>query len=169
VQPPVAPATHATLASRKLAVICAAFTGCWALSGAAYCAIFLDPQPPLDSLGQTRLPAPLVTAIVITAGLYTLFWASLPVTLLIVGIGHLRFAVPGWRWPAAWAGIVAAGIALDPLSLAALSSFDTSTWHWLALSAAFLAIGAAMIAVLTGAERSRARGEQMRRQLASQA
>jgi hypothetical protein len=106
---------------------------------------------------------------VIAAILYSLFWASLPVTLLIVGIGHLRFAVPGWRWPAAWVGIVAAGIALDPLSLAALSPFDTSTWHWLALSAAFLAIGAAMIAVLTGAARSRARSEQMRRQLASQA
>lgn len=51
VQPPAAPATHQALASRKLALICAAFTGCWALSGAAYCAIFLDPQPPLGRLG----------------------------------------------------------------------------------------------------------------------
>lgn len=168
-QPPVAPATQTALASRKLALICAAFTGCWALSGAAYCAIFLDPQPPLGRLGLPPLPAPLVSAIVIAAMLYSLFWASLPVTLLIVGIGHLRFAVPGWRWPAAWVGIVAAGIALDPLSLAALSPFDTSTWHWFALSAAFLSVGAAMIAVLTGAERSRARGEQMRRHLASEA
>jgi hypothetical protein len=169
VQPPAAPATHLALASRRLGLICAAFTGCWALSGPAYCAIFLDPQPPLGRLGLPSLPAPLVTAIVIAAMLYSIFWASLPVTLLIVGIGHLRFAVPGWRWPAAWAGLVAAGIALDPLSLTALGAFDNSTWHWLALSAAFLAIGAAMIAVLTGAERSRARGEQMRRQLASQA
>ena len=169
VQPPAASATHTALACRRLALICAAFTGCWALSGPAYCAIFLDPQAPLGRLVPTGLPAPLVTAIFITAGLYTIFWASLPVTLLIVGIGYLRFAVPGWRWPAAWAGIVAAGIALDPLSLAALSAFEPSTWHWLALSAAFLAIGAAMIAVLTGAERSRVRGEHMRRQLASQA
>jgi hypothetical protein len=159
VQPSAAPATHPALASRNLALVCAVFTGFWALSGAAYCAIFLDPQPPLGRLGTPRLPAPLVTAIVIAAMLYALFWASLPVTLLIIGIGYLRGAVPGWRFPAAWAGIVAAGTALDPLSLAALSAFDTSTWHWLALSAAFLAIGAAFIAVLTAAQsRAETRG-----------
>jgi hypothetical protein len=75
VQPPAAPATHQALASRNLALICAAFTGSWD---------------------------------------------------------------------------------------------DTSSWHWLALSAAFLAIGAAMIAVLTAAQ-SRARCGRIRQQLASQA
>jgi toxin YoeB len=167
VQLPAAPATRQALASRKLALMCAVFTGFWALSGAACCPIFLDPQPALGRLGLSRLPAPLVTAIVIAAIMYAVFWASLPVTLLIVGIGHLRVAAPGWRWPATWAGIVAAGIALDPLSLAASSPFDTSAWHWLALSVALLVIGAAMIAILTGPTRSRARGEH--RQLASQA
>jgi hypothetical protein len=85
--------------------------------------------------------------------LWRSIWASLPITLLIVGIGHLRVAVPGWRWPTAWAGTVAAGIALDPLCLAALSPFDTHPWHGLALSGAFIAVGAAMIAVVMGAAR----------------
>ena len=84
---------------------------------------------------------------------YAFFWLSLPVTLLVVGIGQLRGTIPvGWRWPAIWSGIVVAGIALDPLGLWATNTTYTSDgfqWTWLAATLGYLAVGAAMTAILT--------------------
>jgi dipeptidyl aminopeptidase/acylaminoacyl peptidase len=136
-----------------MGLVCAIFAACWALPGAAYCAIGFAPLP--ASLTPSDLPAPLVSGIVTTEIAYASLWASLPVILLIIGIGRLRLAGPaGWRWPAAWAGAAAAGIALDPLILFALNPFSTPPSHWPAISIGFAAVGAAMIAILIGAARS---------------
>jgi hypothetical protein len=59
--------------------------------------------------------------------LYGIFWLSLPVPLLVLGTGQLRFATAaGWRWPAAWIAAVLAGIALDPLDVWALTTYSHS-------------------------------------------
>jgi len=62
-----------------------------------------------------------------------------------------------------WAGTVAAGITLELLFITGFGQPDPSpaytgpaivNWAWLAESVGFAAVGAAMIAILAGAERS---------------
>jgi hypothetical protein len=147
------------MACRKLRLICAALVACWSLPGSAICAIaFVDPSWSPPSLPSGPLRDPIAVEVVLNE----IFWVILPVILLVVGIAHLSSAVAGWRWPAAWISAVAAGIALDALGSFALArareGIDTPpSWYGLPMSIGFVVIGAAMIAVLTGAARSRAR------------
>ena len=89
---------------------------------------------------------------------YAFFWLSLPVGLLLAGICQLRATAPaGWRWLAMWTGAVLAGMALDPLGLWALNTTYTSDgfqWTWLTAATGYLAIGAALTAILIAAPRS---------------
>lgn len=149
VQPSAAPPDHLAVARRRLGFTCAVFVVCWAVPGAAYCVVTL----PSALYG----PGVLASWIWWAGVLYAIFWVSLPVILLVVGIGHLRFAVPGWRWPAAWACAVVAGIALDPFGLLALNPFDSHSWYWVALFSGFVALGAAMMGILISAARWGAR------------
>jgi hypothetical protein len=83
----------------------------------------------------------------------------IPVPLLIVGLVQLRRAVPGWRWPAAWTGVMAVAITLATvLVLAIAHALQPSgisypvlaqlSWGWLTLIIAFIATAAAMTWVL---------------------
>jgi hypothetical protein len=50
-------------------------------------------------------PAGAVLAVLEVA--YAFSWLSLPVALLVVGIGQLRATTPlDWQWPAIWTGAV---------------------------------------------------------------
>jgi hypothetical protein len=97
-------------------------------------------------------------AVFVLAILGAFFWLSLPVTLLAVGIGHMREVVPGgWQWPAAWTGTVLTGIALDPLCLWALNTTyvaDGFQWAWLVAAIGYLAASGVMITLLIAAPRS---------------
>ena len=82
-----------------------------------------------------------------------LLWGILPVLLLAVGFDYVRASRPlGWRWRAAWAGVAAAGAALEVLPFAFPFSFMSVTpnLHEFAESLGFAAAGAAMILMLLG-------------------
>jgi hypothetical protein len=91
-------------------------------------------------------------------------WGLFPVLLLLAGFAYLPSAAPGARrWPAVWAGAVAAGITLEALFItgfgqpgpaAAYIGPAIVNWVWLAEALGFATVGAAMIAILTCAERS---------------
>jgi WD40 repeat protein len=158
VQSSVVPATRSAPRPGKHGFACGVFVVCSALSAGACWALAFDPLaspvrsgspgPPAD------LPALLVPAWPVTGVLYAFLWVSLPVLLLLAGIGLIRFAVPGWRWHLAWAGAAAAGIALDLLGLLALNQFGSHPRYWLGLSIGFAVLGAMTIWVSAGAVRS---------------
>jgi hypothetical protein len=135
---------------------------CWAAPGAGLCALafqsgFAAGQPVAVYPAWTAGPAGAVLTVL--AILYALFWLSLPVPLLAAGIGQIRAttAAAAWQWPAIWTVTVVAGIALDPLGLWALSttrSGDGFQWAWLTAAVGYLAVGAAMTAILISAPQS---------------
>jgi hypothetical protein len=136
------------------------FVGCWAAPGSAFCALaFYDgfvPGQPLAT-GPTWMDGPVGGVLTMLAVVYGFFWLCLPVVLLAVGIGELvATARPGWRWPSLWAAVVGAGIALDALGLWAVSTTYSGggfEWQWLAASIGYLAVGAALAAILITAPR----------------
>jgi hypothetical protein len=90
-------------------------------------------------------------------------WAVLPPPLLIAGLVYLRRS--GWRWLAMWAVAAAAGAALEAMVITWFGyPYPSPTyvgpgmvsWVSLAESLRFAALGAAMMAILAGAERSAA-------------
>ena len=157
VQSWVAPVTRSAPLSGKHGFARAAFAVCSALSAGACCAVAFDPLaspvrsgspgPPPD------LPALLVPAWPVTGVLYAFLWVSLPVLLLLAGTGLIRFAVPGWRWHAAWTGAAAAGIALDLLGLLALNQFDSHPRYWLGLGLGLAILGTTTLCVSARAPR----------------
>jgi hypothetical protein len=157
VQSPVALATRSVPLSGKHRLACAVVVVCWALSAAACCALAFGPSvspvrsgspgPPPD------LPVLLVPVWPVTGVLYAFLWVSLPVLLLLAGIGLIRFAVPGRRWHVAWTGAAAAGIALDLLGLLALNQFDRHPRYWLGLALGFAVLGAMALCVSARAPR----------------
>jgi dipeptidyl aminopeptidase/acylaminoacyl peptidase len=161
----VAPATRSAPFSGKRGFACAIFVACSALSAGACCALAFDPLaspvrsgspgPPPD------LPALLVPAWPVTGVLYAFVWVSLPVLLLLAGIGLIRFAVPGRQWHVVWAGAAAAGIALDVLGLLALNQFDSHPRYWLGLCTGFAVLGTLTICVSAGPARSARRARSL--------
>jgi hypothetical protein len=143
---------------RRAALI---FVACWAVPGAAFCALafqggFVAGQPVAAYPAWTAGPAG--AALTVVAILYAVSWLSLPVVLLAVGIDQLGAGAPAVRpWPALWTATVAAGTALDPLGLWALNTTHSGggfQWAWLAATVGYLAVGAAMAAILIAAPRS---------------
>jgi hypothetical protein len=128
-----------------------AVVACWSFPGAAVCVHEFAPAGTSPSFGSWALQGPASAGIWMTGTIAVVLWGILPVVLLIVGIGRVRFAVPGWRWPTAWIAAVMAGLSLDPLVIFALHSFSIPRWDWLALSSGFVLVGATMIGLLTGA------------------
>ena len=89
--------------------------------------------------------------------------AVLPLPLLIAGLVYLRRS--GWRWLATWTAAVAAGAALEAMVITWTGYHYPSptyvgpgivSWVSLTESLGFAALGAAMMAILAGAERSAA-------------
>ena len=88
-------------------------------------------------------------------------WVVLPVPLLIAGLVYLRRS--GWRWPAMWTAAVAAGAALEAMVITWFGYHYPSpvyvgpgmvSWVSLAEALGYAALGAAMMAILAGPERS---------------
>ena len=84
---------------------------------------------------------------------YLLVVACLIVALLLAALLVARRS--GWRWSLAWICAVAAGMALEVKTAGVENSpwAVPSRWTWLELSAWFLAVGAAMAAILVHAPR----------------
>jgi hypothetical protein len=144
--------------------VCPIFVACWGVPAAAFCALaFAGGFAPSQSVSAepSWLAGPLGSVLAELGLLYGVFWLSLPVTLLVIGIGQLRLgAAARWRWPAAWTAAVLAGMALDPLALWASNttySGEGFEWPWLALGTAYLALSAAMFTLLIAAKRTSAR------------
>jgi len=137
------------------------FVACWGVPGAAFCALafgegFVAGRPVAAS--WSWLDGQAGAVLIVAAVLCGLFWLSLPAALLVMGIGQVRAAGPaGPRWPVAWTAVLLAGIALDPLGLWALSTTsdgDGFQWAWLTAAIGYLAVSAALLALLTAAPRS---------------
>ena len=88
--------------------------------------------------------------------------AGLWLAVMICGFMYLRLAGLTGRWRAAWAGAVAAaaavsvaflGVFWDPVPLFGQVVIGHPDWGLLAFSAAFLAVGATMVAIIIAAER----------------
>ena len=102
----------------------------------------------------------------ITMMAYTLAalpWAVLPLPLLIAGLIYLRRS--GWRWLATWTAAVVAGAVLEAMVITWFGYHYPSPtyvgpgmvrWISLAESLGYAVLGAGMIAILAGAERSAA-------------
>lgn len=148
-----------------------ALVACYAAGGAAvYAYVFylsaqsaqVTPHP----AHVTLRPGWMATGSVILEVLAGWVWMELPLPLLIIGLVRTgRAGLAGWRWPAAWAGAVAAGIALEVLLMTGANANwlfpdypyypppPGLSWVSLAESAGFLLVGAVMTGVLIGAER----------------
>jgi hypothetical protein len=144
----------------------------YTVAGTAWCAyLFYLSTLPVTIPGDWPGGGPAWLGAIAAVALVLLgLWWLFPVLLLLAGLAYLPSAAPGERrWPVVWAGAVAAGVTLEALFLTGFGQPDPSSayigpavvnWVWMAESAGFAAAGAAMIAILAGAERS------ARRQLA---
>ncbi len=140
----------ATATSRR---VCLTLVLCWAVPSTAgwSWAAFGSPLP--VRTWYYALPSWVSLAAYLGAFALLLLWGILPVLLLAVGFDYVRASRPlGWRWRAAWAGVAAAGAALEVLPFAFPFSFMSVTpnLHEFAESLGFAAAGAAMILMLLG-------------------
>ena len=139
----------------------------YTMAGTAWCAyLFYLSTLPVTIPGDWPEGGgpPWLAAIAVAALLLLFVWWLFPLLLLPAGLAYLPSAALGARrWPAVWAGTVAAGITLEVLFITGSGQPDPSpaytgpaivNWAWLAESVGFAAVGAAMIAILAGAERS---------------
>jgi hypothetical protein len=161
---PVVPrGPRSALAAAKRAPICRSLVACYTLFGAAWCGyiFFLSTQPvtiPDDWGAQAPAWLGVIAALAVFGYLP---WLVYPVPLLIAGIVHVRRAAPGsWRWLAAWAGAVAAGMVLEALVAThagfhfpspVYTGLGRVSWVALGESFGFVAVGAAMIRIVDGA------------------
>jgi hypothetical protein len=94
--------------------------------------------------------------------LMAMLLAGLWLAVVIYGFSYLRLAGLAGRWRTAWAGAVAAAAAAsvaflcvfwDPAPLFGQVVIGHRDWGLLAFSAAFLAAGAIMVAIIIAADR----------------
>ena len=139
----------------------------YALLGAIGCAclFYVSTLPvTIPDDWPAQAPAWLLAVGTGTALVLGLPWFFLPIALLVVGVRHVRQAAPGrWQWPVLWSWAVAAAIGLEALAIMRIGYHIPSpgylgpgivSWVSLVESIGFMTLGAAMIAVLTRAERS---------------
>jgi hypothetical protein len=132
------------------------FVACWALPGAAVCGwqFYQGPIGPATPSGWAAPGGPIGGVVTDLVIVYALFWLCLPVVVLIVGIVQLvRTARRGWPL---WAAAVVAGIRMDPLALwsSAMAYNDRAIWPWFAVCIGYLAVGAALLAILLAMPRA---------------
>ena len=165
---PVPRAERVVPASVASGRLCRVLVTCWALLGAGGCALLFvwSTGRVQGSYGMviapTWLPSWLSYILWLAAFLGAVPWMLLLGVILILGVVHFRRVAPGRHlWGVAWAGAVAAGILLMALvNYVHISPYSPYTgptivsWGELPVSAGFLVLGAAMIALLTRAARS---------------
>jgi hypothetical protein len=131
------------------------FVAGWAIPGAALCGWqFYRGLVPAQPDGWAAPGGPIGAVVTDLVIVYALFWLCLPGALLIVGIVQLvRTARRGWPL---WAAAVVAGIGLDPLGLWWVDTADNgrALWPWLAVGIGYLAVGAALLAILLAVPRT---------------
>jgi hypothetical protein len=125
--------------------ICLTFASFWAVGGVLVSAgIFV-----VNYSVHASAPSWIAGVAVVAA----FVWLPLPLVVLLLGLIHLGVdARAGWRWLSVWVAIIAAGIALQAVTLLAVGPWFLPGWTWLAISAGFLLIGMAAIAVLSCAK-----------------
>jgi hypothetical protein len=114
-------------------------------------------QPPENPADAAPFPATLWFPVLLIAGLLSLALAPSPIAVLITGLIYLRrVALTRWQWKTAWAGAALGAIAAETLLLRAVivslwytsgSALRQPNWGPPALSAGFVAAGAAMIGI----------------------
>ena len=126
----------------------------WALPGAAFFAWqFYQGLVPAQPDGWAAPGGPIGAAVADLVIAYALFWLCLPGVFLIVSIVQLvRTARRGWPL---WAAAAVAGIGLDLLGLWSLDTGNgRAGWPSLAVSIGYLAVGAALLAMLLAVPRT---------------
>lgn len=142
---------------------CLGLTAGWALLGSAACGftfiISLIPGP--AAYGRSLPPGLWFTELAIAVVMLPLC-ALIPLPLLISGHAYLCAAAgAGTRWPAIWTATASASVAVEVLFWIRLvhllepgfPSLPDPSWHALAFSVGFLAVGGAMSWVLIRATR----------------
>jgi len=142
--------------------------GCYALLGAlGWAYVYYVTNLP-TAPGDFGASAPSWLASIVGFAIIFLLvpWALLPAPLLILGLGYLRRAARGrLDLAAGWVGALAAGVLAElsfalglPAPRAMSPGYEGPPVPYptaLGLSAAFLAVGVALVAVLASARRSR--------------
>jgi hypothetical protein len=139
---------------------CRAGAACWALIGAVGCGyLFVSSTLPVTTLGDPSLWGPGWLASIAVAGglILGLPWLALPVVLLPIGVAYLRRAPRRPLWQTAWAAAAAAALALEALFITGIDVPFLApnyqgpalvSWIQLPETAAFIAVGIALLAIL---------------------
>jgi hypothetical protein len=146
---------------------CRAFAACWALIGAVGCGyLFASSTLPVATVGDVPLWGPGWLASIAVGGalLLGLPWLVLPVALLPIGLVYLRREAPRRpHWRTAWVALTVAAVALEALFV---TGFEVPflapnnqgralvSWIQLPETAAFVAIGIALLAILARSARA---------------
>jgi hypothetical protein len=139
----------------------------WTLISALLCAsaYAMSLQPPENPADAAPFPASAWFLVLVGAGLLSLALSPGPVVALLTGRAYLRrVLLTGRRWRAGWAAAAAAGLACEALLIRSVvvtfwfssGSPRQPSWGPPALSAGFVASGAAMLAVMAIAARTAA-------------
>jgi hypothetical protein len=142
---------------------------CWALAGAAFGVRVFQSwwmHGPINPVTDGPMPADFYDSVLGTLVLVFLMGmllAGLWLAVMICGFMYLRLAGLTGRWRKAWVSAVAAAAAVSVAFLWAFMDpvpplfgqvvIGHPDWGLLAFSAAFLAVGAVMAAIIIGAER----------------
>ena len=149
----------------------------WALTAAVLCgAVFgqsSQPEPNPATASPGPLPGGDLALVLMAAFALSVCLAACPFIAFATGLAYLRGeALSGWRWTTGWAAAAVGGVTVEALLVRAvvLDLLDSARpavdqprwapgqvqldWGALALSAAFVVAGAAMVAVLGIAARS---------------
>jgi hypothetical protein len=138
--------------------LCISLAAVWSLLGVGTCALlFAVSLIPLQGASPNyvrSVPVGLDYTGTILGVCMVPLCMFIPVPLLIAGRRHLRRSLAGTRRVTAWTASASAGILVEALFLFKLGHHDSlipyRSWHALELSVGFLAVGAAMAAVLLG-------------------
>jgi hypothetical protein len=139
---------------------------CYALLGAvgSACLFYVSALPvTIPDDWPAQAPVWLLAVGTGTALVLGLPWLFLPIPLLVFGVRHVHHAPGRWQWPVLWSWAVSGAVGLEALAIMRIGYHIPSpgymgpgivSWVSLVESIGFVALGAAMIAVLTGAERA---------------
>jgi hypothetical protein len=143
---------------------CLALTSCWALTGAAFaiwvCHAWTQPVPAFDPndgpIGTDANLSFWVGGFAMAVPL-----AGLSAALAVTGSGYLSSIRATWRLRAGWAFAVAAAVAVEVMFIGTFMiagsllgmRLGRVNWGLAGMSASFIAVGGAMVTIITAAAR----------------